>query len=183
MPQTDVDNEEKMADEILVALRRVSRAIDLHSRRLASDHALTGPQLVVLRQLRALEESTPSHLAQTVSLSHATVTGIISRLMARQLVTRTPDTKDRRRVLLRLTDEGEAMVSSAPYPLQEKFVKELAALPRANQVLISVVLEQIVEMMGADSIDAAPVLTTGPITAPAAAVEDLLESPTTADDS
>lgn len=169
-----------MADEleesILRSLRKVSRAIDLHSRRLVATVHLTGPQLVCLRQLKDNPTMTPSELARAVSLSNATITGILTRLEQRGLVTREKSESDRRRVLLALTDEGQRLVRLAPSPLQERFTNALHELPEANRTIISTVLKQIVEMMGAEQLDASPLLATGPILAEPDVVEELLES-------
>lgn len=166
----------ELADRILRALRRVSRAIDLHSRRLASDHRLTGPQLVCLRHVAAHGPLPPGQLARLVSLSHATVTGILQRLELRGLVQRTPDDVDRRRVQVTLTEAGRGVVDAAPYPLQERFLRELAQLPHANQSIIATVLDQIVDMMHAEALDASPLLTTGPIDAAPEDVERLIKT-------
>ena len=37
-------------EDILRSLRRIMRAVDLYSRRLVTDHGLSGPQLLCLRQ-------------------------------------------------------------------------------------------------------------------------------------
>ncbi len=178
-----------MADEleqsILRSLRKVSRAIDLHSRRLVATVHLTGPQLVCLLQLREHPSMTPSELARAVSLSNATITGILTRLEARGLVTREKSASDRRRVLLALTPSGRDIARRAPSPLQERFTSALDDLPEANRVIIDTVLKQIVEMMDAGALDASPLLATGPILADPDVVEELLESeadPATGDD-
>ena len=75
----------EVKEDILRSLRRITRAIDLHSRHLAHTFGLTGPQLVCLRTVGARGKMTPSELAKQVSLSQATITGIIDRLAARQL--------------------------------------------------------------------------------------------------
>ncbi len=147
-----------LEDDILRALRRISRAIDLHSKHLASTFGLTGPQLVALRTIGQLGEVAPSELAREVSLSQATMTGIIDRLAARQLVTRERTSKDRRRVTVRLTDAGHALIEQAPSPLQERFVARLQELEVLEQNAIRASLERIVEMMGGDDLDAAPLL-------------------------
>lgn len=169
-----------MADEleesILRSLRKVSRAIDLHSRRLVATVHLTGPQLVCLRQLRDNPSMTPSELARAVSLSNATITGILTRLEHRGVVTREKSESDRRRVLLTLTDAGRRLVEQAPSPLQERFTSALHELPEANRTIIDTVLKQIVGMMGAEELDASPLLATGPILADPDVVEELLES-------
>lgn len=163
------------ADRVLRALRRVSRAIDQHSRRLAHDYRLTGPQLVCLRQLRGAGEMTPSKLAHAVSLSHATVTGILNRLEKQQLITRTRDETDRRRSLLRLTDKAHELVAAAPFPLQERFLRELDSLPGANRLIVATVLEQVVDMMDAEQLDAAPLMTTGQVLTTPEALEEMLD--------
>ena len=40
-------------EELLVAIRRVIRAIDLRSKKLSKDVGITGPQLLVLQELKA----------------------------------------------------------------------------------------------------------------------------------
>ena len=39
-----------LSEQMLVALRRVMRAVDLHSRKLMQSHGLTGPQALVLQE-------------------------------------------------------------------------------------------------------------------------------------
>lgn len=165
---------EDLEESILRSLRKVSRAIDLHSRRLVATYQLTGPQLVCLRQLKGSPGMTPTQLARAVALSNATITGILSRLEARGFVEREKSAADRRRVLLRLTPTGDTLVEQAPSPLQERFARALDELPEANRTIIDTVLKQIVEMMGAEEIDASPVFATGPILAAPESVGGLL---------
>ena len=150
----------QIEEDILRSLRRISRAIDLHSRKLVNDLGLTGPQLVVLRTIANVGPVTPSAVAREVSLSQATVTGIIDRLSGRQLVVRERSDRDRRLVTVRVTDAGQALVDQAPSPLQDRFVEHLAALPMPQQEQIRSALEQIVAMMGSEDLPAAPVLAT-----------------------
>jgi DNA-binding MarR family transcriptional regulator len=150
-------------ESILISLRRITRAIDLYSRQLSKQFKLTGPQLVCLRYVRAHGPLAPSELAKAVSLSQATITGIIDRLHAQDLVTRDRSQEDRRRVIVALTDKGEGLVDSLPSPLQERFATRLAALPEENQQVIDTILKQIVAMMEAGELDAAPVLQAGSI--------------------
>lgn len=148
-------------DSILVSLRRISRAIDIHSRRLMGAHQLTAPQLVCLLQIGAQPEITPSELARRVSLSQATITGILDRLAARALIERERSVKDRRRVMVRLTEAGRRVSETAPSPLQEQFAQRLAGLNEVEQAGIDAVLRRIVEMMEADELDASPMLAPG----------------------
>ena len=172
-----MDHEAEMngrEDRILRSLRRISRAVDLYSRKLAGSHQLTGPQLVVLRQLKREGPQAPGHLAKTVSLSQATITGIVDRLEARGLVARTRRTDDRRRVDVALTDLGVETVQNAPSPLQERLARRLGALPESEQRRLEDTLAQIVEMMEAHDLEAEPHLTTGAIDADPDDVRDCL---------
>ncbi len=154
--------EEQLYDGILRALRRITRSIDLHSRDLVSRFGLTGPQLVCLRYIAKQGQTTPGAVAREVSLSQATITGIIDRLVARGLVTRLRGDQDRRQVAISVTDEGRALVERAPYPLQESFLERLSREDAQTQQTILETLERVVRMMDGEGIDAAPVLSTTP---------------------
>jgi DNA-binding MarR family transcriptional regulator len=164
-------------DSILRSLRRIVRAIDLHSRDLESGFGLTGPQLVCMRVIATQGPMTPSELAREVDLSQATVTGIVDRLARRQYISRRRTTKDRRRVRLAILPAGQDLLTEAPSPLQTRFAAELASLPEENQAVIDMMLGQIVRMMGAEGLDAAPMLASGDPGAPASVGNhELIES-------
>lgn len=152
-------------DEILRALRRILRAVDRHGRRLAQQHHLTGPQLICLREVQRSGPLNPGQLARSVSLSPATVTGILDRLEARGLVTRRRRNRDKRQVLVQLADRGVDLLAHTPPPLQERFVQRLEALEPEERERIAAALAQVVELMDAEDIDAAPLLASGAATA------------------
>ena len=67
-------------DKVLVALRQIIRAIDLHSKKLERESGLTGPQLLVMQTISQAESVTAGQIARDVNLSQATVTSILDRL-------------------------------------------------------------------------------------------------------
>ncbi len=149
---------------MLVAIRRIMRAIDLHSRQLVQQLGVTTPQLIVLQELARSRDGVPvGTLATAVSLSHGTVTGIVSRLEKRDLVRRDDDERDRRRVLVHVTPQGEALLATAPPPIQESFVTEFQRLEDWEKHLLLSSLQRVVAMMEASELEAAPILATGPI--------------------
>lgn len=150
----------ELEEDILIALRRITRAIDIHSRFLANTFGLTGPQLVCLRVLGRHGAMTPGELAKHVALSQATVTGIVDRLASRQLLTRERSATDRRNVTVTITDAGHALLADAPSALQEKFASRLGTLSSEEQEIIRLTLNKIVRMMDGEDIDADPVLST-----------------------
>jgi DNA-binding MarR family transcriptional regulator len=153
-----VASDMEVCDEVLVCLKRITRAIDLHSRRLVERYGLTVPQLIVLKELTSQGEMPVGRLAAAVSLSQATVTGILHRLKLRQLVVTNRDQTDRRRVLVHATQLGEDTLRDAPSLLQERFVSEFRQLEDWEQTLILSSLQRVVTMMEAERIEAAPVL-------------------------
>ena len=128
-------------DQVLTALRRIVRAIDLHSRRLVEQSGLTGPQLVTLREVARLGRIRPGSLAKAVNLSHATVTGILDRLEQRDLVTRTRDGEDRRSVIVSVTAKGQLILKDAPSLLQDQFRVELSRLEEWECTMILATLQ------------------------------------------
>lgn len=152
------------ADEVLVALRRVMRATDLHSKQLVKQVGLTAPQLLIMQTLNQEGSMTAGELAERVSLSQATVTTILDRLQARDMISRERSEQDRRRVFVLLTDEGREKIQNAPRPLQDHFVKQFGDLKDWEQAQIISALQRIAHMMDAHHIDASPVLDSGELT-------------------
>ena len=148
---------------MLIALRRVMRAIDLHSRSLVRSHGLTGPQSLVLRATIGADGLTAGELARQVSLSQATVTDIVKRLEARGLMVRTRDAADRRRVIITATAKGRRLQASAPPLLQETFVQRFESLRDWEQTQLLASVQRIAELMDAEDLDASPVLTGGAV--------------------
>ena len=150
-------------EQVLVALRRVIRATDLHSKRLSKHAGLTGPQLLIMRTIRDLGEVTIGTIAENVSLSQATVTTILDRLELRKLVYRVRSTQDKRKVHAHLTEAGAEILARAPNPLQEDFIQKFPSPPAWAQPMILASLQRVANMMDADDIDASPVLTVGSV--------------------
>ncbi len=142
------------------------RAVDLHSRHLAEEHGLTGPQLAILKAASRLgESSSTGALARAVHLSGPTVTGVLDRLAKRGLVERTRNGQDRRSVTITITRRGEEVLAAAPSLLQDRFRGELARVEDWEQTMILAMLQRIAAMMDAESLDASPVLVPGPVDA------------------
>ncbi|MFT6388695.1 MAG: DNA-binding MarR family transcriptional regulator [Cellvibrionaceae bacterium] len=147
--------------EVLIALRRVIRATDLHSKHLAKTTGLTAPQMLLLQTIRDKGEVTIGEIANEMSLSQATVTTIIDRLEKRKLVFRVRSRKDKRKVHAYLTDQAMEILKEAPIPLQEQFTRQFDDLKEWEQTMIISSLQRIAQMMDAQHIDASPVLDVG----------------------
>jgi DNA-binding MarR family transcriptional regulator len=148
-------------EAVLVALRRVIRATDLHSKHLAKTTGLTAPQILLLQTIRDNGEVTIGEIANSMSLSQATVTTIIDRLEKRGLVYRQRSIADKRKVHAHLTDAAIETLKSAPIPLQDQFARQYADLQDWEQTMIISSLQRVAAMMDAQHIDASPVLYVG----------------------
>lgn len=172
-----MQQESDITENILIALRRVIRAIDQHSRTLVQSHGLTGPQALLLTEIVRSGALTGSELARHASLSQATVTDIVKRLESRGLLERSRDTADKRRQLLKATDQGKLLIKQSVPLLQNRFQARLAELKDWEQTQLLASLQRIAEMMNAEDLDAAPMLTSGAITASPEAIKEATQPP------
>lgn len=163
-------------DQVLMALRRITRAIDLHSRRLVQSHGLTGPQTLLLKSLLDGGETSVGVLAQRISLSQATVTDILNRLEKKGLVRRVKSEVDKRRVHVEATAACDRLLENSPPLLQEQFAERFNALEEWEQMLMLSTLQRVAVMMDARDLPVSPVLTPGPVTAPPEAINKLENS-------
>ncbi|MEZ6194571.1 MAG: MarR family transcriptional regulator [Planctomycetota bacterium] len=132
---------------VLESIRRITRAVELHSRRLMAVYRITGPQLGCLHEIAAAGELSPGVLARAVHLSPSTVIGILDRLEERGLVTRRRSASDRRVVRVALTAEGESFVSRAPSPLHDTLAAAMDELPESELAGIAGALERMASLM------------------------------------
>ena len=146
------------ADDVLVALRRIIRATDLHSKYLVKSTGLTMAQVLLMRSIRNKPGVPISDLAGDIHLSQATVTTVLDRLETRKLVVRERSKTDKRKVFVTLTDRGLDLIGNTPVPLQEHFVQNFNKLKDWEQSLILSSLQRVAEMMDAENIDASPIL-------------------------
>jgi len=161
-----------ITDEVLISLRRIIQAIDLHSRALVKRYGLTGPQLIILQEVAKKGVLSHGELSQAISVGQATVTGILMRLENKGFITRQRCETDKRKVLVQITEKGTQMIGSAPSPLQETFTDQFVKLQNWEKNMILSSLQRIVQMMDARAIDASPMLTTIPLeTVPASKEE------------
>jgi DNA-binding MarR family transcriptional regulator len=148
-------------EDVLIALRRVIRATDLHSKHLVKTTGLTAPQIMLLQAIRDKGQASIGELANDISLSQATVTTIVDRLEKRDLVYRQRSNEDKRKVYVYLSDSGSEVLKTAPLPLQENFTRRFSNLQEWEQSMILSSLQRVAVMMDAQDIDASPVLDVG----------------------
>jgi DNA-binding MarR family transcriptional regulator len=151
-----VNRNRDISYDVLVTLRQIIRATDMHSKQLVKRYGLTAPQLMVLKEIMADEDINIGKVAKKVSLSQATVTNIIDRLEAREMVTRERSSEDKRRVMVRVTEKTRDILKHNPSVLQEEFLDKFKQLEEWEQNLILSSIQRIAKMMGAEDIKITP---------------------------
>lgn len=146
-------------DEIIIAIRRISQAVEGYSRFLWQEYGLTSPQLGALRELEKSPLATPGYLADKLHVSPQTVAGILKRLEQRGLITRARDENDRRSFSLQLSDEGKRLSNEAPSLLRDEFRNELQRLQPWEATQILSTLQRVATMMSAQEVDDVPFFT------------------------
>jgi DNA-binding MarR family transcriptional regulator len=146
-------------DEIIVAIRRISQAVEGYSRYLWQEYGLTAPQLGALRELEKTPRATPGHLADQLHVSPQTIAGILKRLEQRGLITRARDENDRRSFSLELSAEGKRLSNEAPSLLRDQFRSELNRLQLWEATQILATLQRVATMMSAQEVTDEPFFT------------------------
>lgn len=104
-----------MADtsRLLELIELIGRKMRRHFHSINQTEGVSWPELLVLRKVQEAGTSRVTELAEEVGVPPSTLTGITDRLVAKGLLTRSPDPADRRAVLL---GPGEHLA-----PLFERF--------------------------------------------------------------
>ncbi len=134
---------------IIHALRRLMRALEINSRRLAAETGVTSAQLSCMKMLDLKDVDTATEVARRVHLSPSTVVGILDRLEDRNYLTRQRDGRDRRVVRVNLTDEGRTLVRNTPHPVRNLLELQRNGLSEADATSIADSLERLVGVLGA----------------------------------
>lgn len=155
------------SQDALTALRRIIRATEFGSKRLAQETGLTNSQMIVLRLLGQSEE-TPGAISAQIGLTQATVTALVDKLEERGLVARRRGKDDRRQVWITPTAAGRELLADMPSNPQTLFQKAFEELADWEQAMMVATLERIATMLNAEAIHAGPVLELGGLTEPEA---------------
>ena len=138
---------QSLTEGVLIAVRKIIRASDIHSNQIRRSAGLTSPQLLLLRAIREYPSESVGKLSERICLSQATVTIILDRLEADGLAMRYRSDMDKRKVHARLTDKGRLALEMAPSPLQAHFVEAFEHLKPYEQTAILSALQRVAEMM------------------------------------
>ena len=117
--------------QVLSRVSRLARHLDIARRSAFASHGLEAWEFDVLSALRRAGppfQLTPGALLRATLVTSGTMTNRIDRLAEAGLVRREPDPRDRRGVLVTLSEQGEAVVDAALTDLLDREQALLAGL-------------------------------------------------------
>ena len=147
---------ELIIKEIVDAIRRLYRAVYIDSSKMSRQFGLTGSQSGVLRNLFAHGALSSADLSRKLYVTPSNITGVIDRLERKGLVERVRKEGDRRVALIMLTEKGEELSKSLPDPIEKKLISELADLEPEHVQLLSMALNQIINLIDTKGVEGAP---------------------------
>jgi DNA-binding MarR family transcriptional regulator len=142
----------------LDALRRVVQGIRSHGALAERATGLTGAQLFVLQQLAEAPAQSLNELAVRTRTHQSSVSTVVTRLVARRLVSRRRSAEDGRRLLLEVTQAGRALLTGAPETAQSRLIAALDTLPPARRRSLARELAGLATALGMDREPAALLL-------------------------
>jgi DNA-binding MarR family transcriptional regulator len=126
--------------QVLSRISRLARHLDIARRGAFASHELESWEFDVLSALRRQGppfQLTPGALLRATLVTSGTMTNRIDRLAAAGLVRREPDPRDKRGVLVTLTDRGRQRVDAALADLLHREQELLAGLDRTERLQLA----------------------------------------------
>lgn len=109
--------------EFLRFLREIMHGADMRSRRLLRQLGISSTQAGVLRALSDGQTLSAGHLARSLSLTGATLTGVLDRLEARAWIERVRSSEDKRRMEVRILPAGIAKLAESAEKFQDPLTR------------------------------------------------------------
>lgn len=149
---------EPLVKDIVVAVRRLVRAVYIDSQQMSRQFGLTGPQSEVLRNLVSWGALSSADLSRMSRVSPSNVTGIIDRLEKKGLVERIRQKGDRRIALINLTEAGRKLGKSVPDPIEKRIITKLGDMEPKSVRTLAVAIRQLLTLLetGDNGPDASP---------------------------
>ncbi|MBW1956150.1 MAG: MarR family transcriptional regulator [Deltaproteobacteria bacterium] len=143
----------QLVHQIVGGIRKLVRAVYIESSKIGRQYGLTGAQSAVLRTLFHQGPMSSADLSRWLYVTPSNITGIIDRLEKKTLVHRDRQPKDRRVVLIRLTEEGADLSRRLPDPIEKKIIEQLADLKTDHVQLLAMAMNQILNLIELKGVD------------------------------
>jgi DNA-binding MarR family transcriptional regulator len=121
----------------------VDHALQRRSKSMTATLGITGPQRLVIRIIGRFPSIHARQLADILHLHPSSLTALLKRLERRDLVRRWPDERDRRRWLLGLTRQGQALNRETPGTIEAAVHRVLNTTTRDDLDVTRAVLDKL----------------------------------------
>lgn len=135
------------------AVRRLIRGLRLAEHRTRTATGMSAAQLFVLDQLRDADGLSLTELAESTLTDRTSVSAVVDRLARDGWVRSERDSRDRRRMIVRITAAGRRRLATAP---QAPTVQLIAALRRLEPRQRRTLTSNLVALLGAMGLADAP---------------------------
>ena len=139
------------AIDFLRLIWSVDHALQRRSKAMAATLGITGPQRLVIRIIGRFPSVHAKQLADILHLHPSSLTALLKRLERRHLVRRWPDERDRRRWLLGLTRQGQALNRETPGTIEAAVQRVLKTTATADLDVTGAVLDKLARELDGSS--------------------------------
>ncbi len=143
--------------EFMRLLWAVDHGLAASSKQMAALYGVTGPQRLVIRIVARHPGIAAGRIAEILHVHPSTLTGVLSRLSARKLLTRQVDPADGRRALFSLTASGKRLDELRSGTIEAKVRRALGKMSARELEAASKVLAGLAESLDAPARAAAGV--------------------------
>ena len=144
----------KLENQLCFPFYAVSRLIIRAYQEDLDKLGITYPQYLVLMVLWEKDGISVNEITEKLILNTNTVTPLLKRMEAMQLITRTPSTVDQRKIIIQLTSQGWAMRESAaeiPLKLTNKLNLEVSDVQIAEALNLKNKLYELIKVLDKSS--------------------------------
>ena len=125
----------------------LAHALDRTSKHMADTIGVTGPQRLVLRVVGLMPGLSAGDLAAILHVHPSTLTGVLQRLAAHRLLTRTRHAGDRRRAVLHLTARGAQINATLKGTVEAAVTRALDELSPHDRAACRRVIDRVVSYL------------------------------------
>ena len=133
--------------DVIDSVRAIVRTLRVSGRAAEQTVGLHGAQLFVLQKLAEEPAQSLAELASRTLTDPSSVSVVVSRLVARRLVSRSVSPDDGRRVIIALTPAGRATLRRAPEAAQAQLMEAAERLPRRELLALAAGLRKLVSKL------------------------------------
>ena len=138
-------------EQTMSAIRSLIREMRVNTRAIESKAGMSLAQLFVLHCLAEKSADSLNELAVRTATHQSSVSVVVTRLLQKGYVSRTPSAVDRRRVLLEITPLGREMLSNAPATIQMRLISSLRTMAPDDATTLATLIRRWISGAGIDT--------------------------------